>query len=102
MSYWKNKDKLFIGFWKNNKINGFGKIFQENKVRFGLWTDEKDNKKIDWFNSDEEAYNYLENNNLENYKKLFEFSKDEIIRYYSNFYEDNFITPCVLSEELMD
>ena len=30
----------------------------------------------------------MENNNLENYKKIFEFSKDEIVSYYSEFYEE--------------
>jgi hypothetical protein len=101
MCYWDKKDKLFIGFWKNNKIQGFGKIIHENKIKYGLWGEDNGNKKVDLFNSNEEAYNYMKNNNdIESYKKYFEFSKEEIIGYYSEFYKDDFVSPCVLSEKL--
>ena len=107
MCYWKNKNKIFIGFWKKNKIKGFGKIFKENKMKYGIWGEDNENtiqsgnKKVDFFN-DKEAENYMNNNkDVKNYKKFFEYNKEDIISYYSEFYEQNFISPCVLSEKLM-
>ena len=100
ISYWKNKDKLYIGFWKNNKKNGFGKFFNGNKMKFGIWGEENGNKKTECFNSDEEAFNYLENNNLCDYRKLFEYDKEEIINYLDKYYEEDFISPCIIFESL--
>ena len=99
ISYWKNNDKLYIGFWKNNKRNGFGKIVFGNKIKYGVWDNEK---KIEGFNNDEEAFNYLENNNLIDYRKYFEFDKEEIINYLDKYYEENFISPCIISELLRE
>jgi hypothetical protein len=103
MSYWVKKDKIFIGFWKNNKIQGFGKVFQENKVKYGLWGEDNGNKKVDLFKSVDEANNYMNNNNdLESFRKYFEYSKDDIINYYNDFYKEDFVSPCVLSEILTE
>ena len=102
ISYWKNENKIYIGFWKNNKKVGFGKMFHENKKRFGLWGDENDNKKVQWFNSDEEAFDYIENNNLENYKKYFEYNIDEVIEQYSDCYKDEYISPCIIPDILTE
>ena len=34
---WLNKSKAFIGFWKNNNIDGFGKYFVNEKIKYGIW-----------------------------------------------------------------
>ena len=101
ISYWKNEDKLYVGFWKNNKKNGFGKFFHENKVRFGIWDYENEKLKIEWFKNDEEAFNYLENNNLGKYKTFFENDKDEIIINLNKYYKENFSIPCSIPDILL-
>ena len=95
MNYSQKDDKLYIGFWKNNKRNGFGKIVFGNKIKYGVWDNEK---KIEGFNNDEEAFNYLENNNLESYRKIFEYSKEELIKYFDNFFNNEIFSPCELSQ----
>ena len=97
-SYWKNEDKLFIGFWKNNKMNGFGKYFHGNKVKFGIWGEEMGKQKVEWINSDEEALNYISNNNLEKYKKYFELNKEDVINHLNIYFNDDFISPSIISE----
>ena len=101
ISYWKNEDKLYVGFWKNNKKNGFGKFFHESKKRFGIWDYENQKLKIEWFKNDEEAFNYLENNNLRNYKNLFENNKEEIIINLNKYYNKDFIIPCSIPDILL-
>ena len=95
ISYWKNEDKLFVGLWKNNKKIGFGKFFHGNKIKYGIWG-ESYNKKVEWFNSDEEAFNYLTNNNLELYRKYFDLNKDDVINYYCEFNKIEDISPCII------
>ena len=101
ISYWKNEDKLFVGLWKNNKKSGFGKFFHGNKIKYGIWG-ENYNKKVEWFNSDEEAFNYLTNNNLELYKKHFELNKDDIINNYCEFIKIEDISPCIIPDILIE
>ena len=98
VSYWKNEDKIFIGFWKNNKKHGFGKYFHENKIKFGIWDKDNENQKIKCFNSDDEAFDYLKNNNNEIYLNFFKKNKEEIIVFLNQVYEDDFIVPCSTSE----
>ena len=100
ISFLNNSDKIYIGFWKNSKKKGFGKIFNGNKMKYGIWGDENDNKKTEWFNTEEEAYNYLDNNNLDDFKKYFEYDKEEITSYMDKYYENDFIAPCTISEFL--
>ena len=101
ISYWKNEDKLFVGLWKNNKKNGFGKFFHGNKIKYGIWG-ENYNKKVEWFNSDKEAYNYLANNNLELYKKYFDLNKDDVINYYCELNKIEDISPCIIPNILIE
>ena len=98
ISFWKNENKLFIGFWKNNKMNGFGKYFHGNKVKFGIWGEEMGKPKVEWFNSDEEAFNYIENNNLAKYKKYFEFNNEDLTNNLKIYFNDDFISPSIISE----
>jgi hypothetical protein len=100
ISYWKNEDKLFVGLWKNNKKIGFGKFFHGNKIKYGIWG-ENYNKKVEWFKSDEEAFNYLANNNLELYRKYFELNKDDVIIYYCEFNKIEDISPCIIPDILI-
>ena len=78
------------------------KFFNGNKMKFGIWGEENENKKTEWFNNDEEAFNYLENNNLIDYRKYFEYDKEEIINYLDKYYEEDFISPCIISELLRE
>lgn len=82
--FWKNDCKLFMGFYKDGKKNGFGKIITKNKIKYGLW---KNDEKINWFQSENEAFIYLDDNNMKNFKNVFNYSKNELI----NFVEQNFI-----------
>ena len=90
ISYWKKEDKLFIGFWKNNKKNGFGKFFHDKKVKYGIWDNENEKQIIKWFNNDD-ALNYLNNNNYGIYVNYFEKHKEEILFYLNKVYEEDFI-----------
>ena len=102
ISFLKNSDRVYIGFWRNSKKKGFGKIFNGNKMKYGIWGDENENKKTEWFNSEEGAFNYLENNNLDDFKKYFEYDKEEITSYMDKYYEDDFIVPCTISKFLKE
>ena len=98
ISYWKKDDKLFLGFWKNNKKSGFGKFFHGNKVKYGVWEEkEKQRQKVQWFSNDEEALNYLEKNNLERHRQYFEYNKEEIINRLDSYYNENFIAQSLLN-----
>ena len=56
------------------------------KSYFGIWNG---NNKVEWFKNNKEAYDYLENNGNEKYKKLFEYNLEEIIdfSYKNNYFE---------------
>ena len=47
---WKNQIKIFIGFWFNGFQNGVGKYIDLKKQKCGIW---KDGKKIKNINFDE-------------------------------------------------
>ena len=104
INYFKKENKLFIGFWKNNRRCGFGKIFSGNKIKYGIWQEHNDkNKKTEWFKNDLEAMDYFKKNEFyDTYKKFFEIGKDELINTYDNYFKDDFILPCNLSEKLKE
>ena len=99
LNYWKKEDKLYIGFWKNNRRSGFGKLFSEKKMKYGKWFEDK--KKAEWFGDENEAKIYMEKNGLNKYQKLFEYTKDELVNYYNNFFKEDFVKICNLSEKLL-
>ena len=101
INYFKSEDKLYIGFWKNNKRCGFGKIYNQKKMRYGLWFEQNDeNKKTKFFGNEQEAMDYLKQNGLyDKYKKFFECSKDELIKSYDEYFKEDFIQPNILSIE---
>ena len=102
INYFKDEDMLYIGFWKNNKRSGFGKIFNGNKMKYGLWPEQnEENKKTQWFKNEKDAIEHLKKNDLYyKYQKYFEINKDEIIKSYEDFFKDDFIEPCTLSDNL--
>ena len=75
--FWKSECKLFVGFWKEGKKDGFGKIINKNRIKYGLW---KKDEKIKIFKNEDEAFIYLDNNRMENYKNLFSLPKNQIIK----------------------
>ena len=102
INYLKGEDILYIGFWKNNKRSGFGKIFSGNKMKYGLWPEQnEENKKAQWFKNEKDAFDYFKKNEFyDKYKKFFELNKDEIIKPYEDFFKDDFIVPCIFSDNL--
>ncbi len=81
----KNDNKLFVGFWKNGKKNGFGKIMTKHKTKYGLWNNDD---KITWFKNEKEAFLYLDENNMNYYKKIYNYSKRDIIYFIEQNYSD--------------
>ena len=102
INYLKNENKIYIGFWKNNKRCGFGKIFNENKYKYGIWPEPNDeNKKTQWFNNEQEAMDYLNKNEFcKKYQKFFEYDKDELIKSYDIYFNEDFVEQCLLSDKL--
>ena len=78
--YWNKINKAFVGFWKKGKQDGFGKFMTKNKKKFGKWKMDK----VDWFNSEDEAYEFLKEEGLEKYKGIFNLSLDDINNYFIN------------------
>ena len=89
-----NEKKAYLGFWKDNKMNGYGRIFHKNASRFSLW---KKGKKIrDFINFEDCLEHYYSNDywiqeckNLEKYKKLFMFSLSDIERIITKILNEN-------------
>ena len=66
-----------MGFWKDGKKNGLGKLINDNKIKYGLWED--DNKKS-LFKNEDEVLSYLYKNKLGNYKKIFTNTNEGITK----------------------
>ena len=84
--YLNKLNKAFMGFWKEGKQFGFGKIMTRNKRKYGIWTEDS---LVNWFKSEEEAFDYLTSNGLKNYKTFFLFTLDDIRNYCINNDEFN-------------
>jgi hypothetical protein len=82
---WRNVHKSFLGFWKEGKQFGFGKYISNNKIKFGIWKDEND---VDWID-ESESNKILNDKKLEKYKKIFEYNYDDInnVFMYNDEYE---------------
>ena len=90
----KNFDKkIYLGFWKDNKMNGYGKIFHKNYFRFSLW---KKGKKIkDFINYDDCLEHFFSddywNNDchgFEKYKNLFNLNLNDVEKIIFNAVND--------------
>ena len=68
-------------------------------MKYGKWFEDK--KKAEWFGDENEAKIYMEKNGLNKYQKLFEYTKDELVNYYNNFFKEDFVKICNLSEKLL-
>ena len=87
--YWRKKKEAYIGFFKNGKRYGFGKfIFKNKKAKYGIW-DHEINNKVKWFQNIKDAYIFLTENCLDNYKYFFLFNIDEITNYFNIIIKDN-------------
>ena len=86
MCYWSETNKAFFGFWKNGRQLGFGKFMTENRRKYGNWINES---QINWFKSEEEAFEVLENYGLQSYKPIFLLTLDDIRNYCINNDEFN-------------
>lgn len=84
--YLNKLNKAFMGFWKKGKQLGFGKLMTRNKRKYGIWSEDT---LVNWFKSEEEAFDYLESNGLKNYKTFFVFTLDDIRNYCINNDEFN-------------
>ena len=74
--YWPN-NRFFIGFWKAGKQNGVGKYIKGDAVKFGIW---KDGKREKWFDNEDEFCNYS-NPRDEKYSSFFQWNKNQISKY---------------------
>ena len=58
---WFKIQKAFIGFWKNNNADGFGKLIVNDKKRYGIW---KDGKLVEKFHKKKEFYKKIKEKKL--------------------------------------
>ena len=72
--YWININKFFIGFWNDNKQNGFGKFYSNDDVIFGKWINGINIEKYD--NCDTFISNF--NNEEKQFLEFFNFNYEEI------------------------
>ena len=82
--YWAETNKAYFGFWKNGRKLSFGKFITENKWKYGNWINES---QINYFKSEEEAFEVLENYGLQSYKPIFLLTLDDIRNYCINIDE---------------
>ena len=76
---WKEPLKIYVGFWKNGKQNGLGKLKTSYKEIYCFWKDSKKNKQ---FNSKEkfiENINKCNDKNVKQYFYFFQLNFDDIM-----------------------
>ena len=75
-----------MGFWKNGKQYGFGKIINKDEIIYGFWVDDKLKKS---YKDEFEAFIELKKLKLNGYKQIFLFSLEDIIKYckYDGFWD---------------
>ena len=81
--YYFPYDKFFVRFWKEEKQNRVGKFIKNDIVKYGVW---KDDKRIKWFENEDEFVNFLE---PKDEKYIFEFAMNQYkLRKYLDLNED--------------
>ena len=79
---WFKTQKAIIGYWKNNKINGFGKFMFNDKIRYGIWKGgklvEKKNKKDFFKQMKDKHIPFLKFFQIDNYKDVLNFIEEII------------------------
>jgi hypothetical protein len=78
--YWKSSDKFFVGFWKDGKQEGPGKIITEKKTKYGKW---KDGSKVSSYSTEKQTINTFSQNQL-CCVKLFSQSFNDLNNYLLN------------------
>lgn len=86
ISFWKNRNKCFIGFWKNGIKIGPAKIINDNKIIYGILDKEGNIKKI----KEENDFNQiLTERGVIKYKKFFDLSFENLSNMiYENYFND--------------
>ena len=78
----ERRKKAHLGFWKEGKQLGFGKLMKKKNISFGIW---KGDNKVNWFKNEKEGLDYLENNGLGKYKNIFELNLEKLYNFgYNN------------------
>lgn len=85
--YWRKKKEAYIGFFENGKQYNFGKFFKNKKSKYGIWEHETKSK-VKWFQNIKDAYNFMNKNDLYNYKYFFQFNIEGIINYCNIIIKD--------------
>jgi len=70
--YWEVLNKIYIGFWKNGKQEGLGKYITQDKTILGLW---RDGEKVKLLEDFRDLKNFV---NEEQKKFLYFFSCDKV------------------------
>ena len=76
--YWASSQKFFVGFWKDGKQEGSGKIVTENKVKYGLW---KNGDKVESLNGEKELFASF-SKQQRNFENLFLLSFKDLKKKY--------------------
>ena len=76
--FWKNAKRLYIGFWKDGRQDGVGRYINPQTERWGLW---KNGVRVKWFNSQIEALENVATSYFK-YKKLLTYKLDDIINFF--------------------
>ena len=72
---WYKENKVFLGYWKDNKQHGPGKIINNGKIKHGIWENGSQKEKIkskDIFISriKKENYDYLDYFIIDDYNDI--------------------------------
>ena len=66
---WIKTEKAFIGFWKDNNMDGFGKLIVNDRRRYGVW---KEGKLVEKFKNKKDFFKRIKGEKIQfiNYFKL--------------------------------
>jgi hypothetical protein len=78
--YWQSSQKFFVGFWKDGKQEGPGKIVTDKKTKYGLW---KDGNKVESYSTEKETIATFSNQQM-SFIKLYSQSFKELNKYILN------------------
>ena len=59
---WMKIEKAFIGFWRDNDIDGFGKFIVNDKIRYGVW---KEGILVEQFHNKEYFYKKIQEEQID-------------------------------------
>lgn len=79
--YWKNNDKVYLGFWKDGKQSNLGKYMTKHICS---WNEYNDGKKIRKFKDKNEAYLLLNNSKeIIKYDKLYSLEFNNVLNFFN-------------------